>query len=429
MEKFFVNPISQDAFTSETMHKVVLNGIDFELSDDLWDTIDDAFGHYWNVEVGYGGWPDLNSAVRSISDWLHKKHIIFPIDKIVTIVNVMFDWIEQVPGAILDDDALVIPRSFEANEETRQRLKKFKKEIMAMQKNDSNQDYLTPVNFNDAWTNFVYISDKLKEFYPDFFHRLTKLFAEMDIEWGEVNDTKDIWIRDYMPIQLSGEHFIVYKYDPDYLKDSGIKYLTDSHTIFRGVIHDCKIRETGIKLDGGNVVSCGEYRILTDKVFIENGKALYDPEFCRYIEHILVSKVIYLPWHREFPEKPNSDVYGHADGFVQWTGGNKVLMSNHRDFHPKEAEEMRRRLEDAGFEVTEMLFDVPKPDSNYNWAYINYLRVGKKIIVPTFGIPEDEQALKYIKEANPLCTVRSLRMRDIVQYGGALHCITWNIRK
>lgn len=427
--KYLVNPNASNAFTSEVMHKVVLNGINFELSEHIWDAIDDAFGYYWNVEVGYGGWPDLNSAVSSISDWLHKKHIIFPIDKLVTIVNVMFDWIEQVPGAILDDDALVIPRSFEANEETRQRLKKFEKEIMAMQKNDSSQDYLTPVNFNDAWTNFVYISDKLKEFYPDFFHRLTKLFAEMDIEWGEVNDTKDIWIRDYMPIQLSGEHFLVYKYDPDYLTDSGIKYLTDSHTIFRGVIHDCKIRETGIKLDGGNVVSCGEYRILTDKVFIENGKELYDPEFCRYIEHILVSKVIYLPWHREFPEKPNSDVYGHADGFVHWTGGNKVLMSNHRDFHPKEAEEMRRRLEDAGFDVTEMLFDVPKPDRNYNWAYINYLRVGKKIIVPTFGIPEDEQALKYIKEANPLCTIRSIRMRDIVSYGGALHCITWNIRK
>ena len=427
--KYLVNPNASNAFTSEVMHKVVLNGINFELSEHIWDAIDDAFGYYWNVEVGYGGWPDLNSAVSSISDWLHKKHIIFPIDKIVTIVNVMFDWIEQVPGAILDDDALVIPRSFEANEEMRQRLKKFEKEIMAMQKNDSSQDYLTPVNFNDAWTNFVYISDKLKEFYPDFFHRLTKLFAEMDIEWGEVNDTKDIWIRDYMPIQLSGEHFLVYKYDPDYLKDSGIKYLTDSHTIFRGVIHDCKIRETGIKLDGGNVVSCGEYRILTDKIFIENGKELYDPEFCRYIEHILVSKVIYLPWHREFPEKPNSDVYGHADGFVHWTGGNKVLMSNHRDFHPKEAEEMRQRLEDAGFDVTEMLFDVPKPDRNYNWAYINYLRVGKKIIVPTFGIPEDEQALKYIKEANPLCTIRSIRMRDIVSYGGALHCITWNIRK
>ena len=95
--KYLVNPNASNAFTSEVMHKVVLNGINFELSEHIWDAIDDAFGYYWNVEVGYGGWPDLNSAVSSISDWLHKKHIIFPIDKLVTIVNVMFDWIEQVP--------------------------------------------------------------------------------------------------------------------------------------------------------------------------------------------------------------------------------------------------------------------------------------------------------------------------------------------
>lgn len=78
------------------MHKVVLNGIDFELPDNIWDAIDDAFGKYWNVEVGYGGWSDFNSAVRSISNWLHKEQIIFPLDKIATIVNVMFDWIEQI---------------------------------------------------------------------------------------------------------------------------------------------------------------------------------------------------------------------------------------------------------------------------------------------------------------------------------------------
>ena len=42
-----------------------------------------------------------------------------------------------------------------------------------------------------------------------------------------------------------------------------------------------------------------------------------------------------------------------------------------------------------------MLFDVPNPNRNFNWAYVNYLQVGNKIIVPTFGIPEDKQALKY----------------------------------
>ena len=54
--------------------------------------------------------------------------------------------------------------------------------------------------------------------------------------------------------------------------------------------------------------------------------------------------------------------------------------------------------------------------------------VGNKIIVPTFGIPEDKQALKYIREANPSCVVKGFRMRDIARYGGALHCITWNVK-
>ena len=128
MEKFLLDPKAPGAFTSEVMHKVVLNGIDFELPDNIWDAIDDAFGNYWNVEVGYGGWPDLNSAVSSISNWLQNKHIIFPIDKIVTIVNVMFDWIEQLPGAILDDDEVVLPHSFEEEEKVRQLLKHIEKE-------------------------------------------------------------------------------------------------------------------------------------------------------------------------------------------------------------------------------------------------------------------------------------------------------------
>ena len=114
---------------------------------------------------------------------------------------------------------------------------------------------------------------------------------------------------------------------------------------------------------------------------------------------------------------------------IHHVGYNRVLMSNHRDFFPEEADKIKCRLENAGFKVAEMLFDVPNPNRDFNWAYINYLQVGNKIIVPTFGIPEDKQALKYIREANPECIVRGFRMRDIVRNGGGLHCITWNIKK
>ena len=425
MEKFLLDPKTPEAFSSDVMHKVVLNGIDFELPDDMWDAIDDAFGNYWNVEVGYGGWPDFNSAVRSISNWLQKEHIIFSLDKIATIVNVMFDWIEQIPGATLDDSEMVIPHNYEETERLRQEMKQHERNLKDLLPSIS-----IPVdNFNDTMTNFVYISDKLKEFYSRTYKRLTKLFNEMEIEWSEIEGTKDIWIRDYMPIQISDDRFVVYNYNPDYLKESGEKYLTDSRSISKPVLSHCKKRYYDITLDGGNVVTCAGHLVLTDKVFQENGKVKYDPDFCDCISHVLDSRVIFLPWHCDNSQEPNADVYGHADGLIHWAGDNRVLMSNHRDFFPEEADEIKRRLETVGFEVIEMLFDVPNPKRDFNWAYVNYLQVGNKIIVPTFGIPEDKQALKYIRDANPDCIVRGFRMRDIVKDGGALHCITWNIKK
>jgi hypothetical protein len=363
MEKYLVNPNDSDAFTPDVMHKVVLNGIDFELPEHIWDAIDDAFGNYWNIEVGYGGWPDLNSAVSSISNWLQKEHIIFSIDKIVTIVNVMFDWIEKIPGAILDDNDVVVPHSFEETEKLRQEIKKQKRNLKVLLKTLS--DIKTP-NFNDTMTNFVYISDKLKEFYPRTYSRLTKLFDDMEIEWGEIEGTKDIWIRDYMPIQISSENFVVYNYNPDYLKDSGVEYITDSQAIANRVLKHCNKEHYDITLDGGNVVTCAGHMVLTDKVFTENGRKKYDPEFCNYISAVLNSEVIFLPWHCENPNDPNADVYGHADGFIHWAGDNRVLMSNHRDYCPVEADEIKRRLECVGFEVTEMLFDVPNPNMDYN---------------------------------------------------------------
>ncbi|MDE6337811.1 MAG: hypothetical protein K2L34_14710, partial [Muribaculaceae bacterium] len=68
-------------------------------------------------------------------------------------------------------------------------------------------------------TNFVYISDKLKEYFPEFHDRLIEKFSELGIKFGVIRGTKDIWCRDYMPIQITKDVPIGYKYDPDYLKD------------------------------------------------------------------------------------------------------------------------------------------------------------------------------------------------------------------
>lgn len=280
----------------------------------------------------------------------------------------------------------------------------------------------------DEETNVVYLSDKLRHDYPDFWRRFIKLLDEMDICWKPIPGCRNIWVRDFMPIQLSDGEFLLYHYEPDYLLNEN-DHVTITNPSLVCELLGIKCRNIPLRLDGGNVTLCGDYIVMTNKVFAENGKEENDEDFMALLEDLFQRKVIIIPWHCIDPNDEYADIYGHSDGFVHWCGGREVLMSNHRDTDPEEAAKIKQILETKGFDVKEMLFDVKSPNTDWNWAYINYLQVGKKIIVPAFGIQEDRQALKYVQDNNPGCEIRQIRMRDIAAKGGALHCITWNIKE
>ena len=72
---------------------------------------------------------------------------------------------------------------------------------------------------------------------------------------------------------------------------------------------------------------------------------------------------------------------------------------------------------------------VTSPCKELNWAYINFLQVGKHIVMPFFNIEEDNIAYQYVKNAFPDCHIHLLEMTEIAQEGGALHCISWNIQR
>ena len=285
---------------------------------------------------------------------------------------------------------------------------------------------------HDKDTNVVYLSPWLKDRkygFPEFYNDLIKKLKEMGIEHEELNSTEDYWARDYMPIQLGKDEFLRYRYYPDYLVNrDDINTITDVAKVLRGMGIRC--RSTNLIIDGGNMVPCGPYIIMTDKVFTENRRPKGDPEFRALLESELGHPVIIIPWtmHGDFNAE-DTDKYGHADGFIKWIGDNRILMGNHGDVYPGEATSIRRILESYGIEVTEMRFNdkVRSPRTDLNWAYINFLQVGNKIIMPKFDIEEDAVAKKYIEKAFPKCTIRQIEMAKIAEKGGALHCISWNI--
>lgn len=107
-KRIIISPNQENAFSEPVLHALVLSKIDFALSDKVWTCINEGFTNYWNNEVGFGNYPYYNEAANSIDTWLKKDGIVFSYNKIVLIVEIVFGFIEKIPGVLLDDDAIVI---------------------------------------------------------------------------------------------------------------------------------------------------------------------------------------------------------------------------------------------------------------------------------------------------------------------------------
>lgn len=270
----------------------------------------------------------------------------------------------------------------------------------------------------DSDTNKVYISSWLKDECPDFYGRFISLLQNNGIVFQVMQSTNDIWARDYMPIQIYDDHFVQYCYNPNYLQksDEDKESITDVYS----VCHELGLStyKTDLVIDGGNVVKVGKYIIMTDKVYVENSH-LKPAEVRAQLRSFFHSDVIMLPWDKNEP-------YGHADGIVKAIDDKTILLTNYNDFSPHFAKRFKEILSKY-FTVKKLSYHVEHPNKN-NWAYINFLRIGDTIIIPGLGAEEDEQALQQIQGFYPESKVLQIEASEIVNKGGAINCISWNIK-
>jgi hypothetical protein len=115
---------------------------------------------------------------------------------------------------------------------------------------------------NPDWqVNHVYFSDLLGKHHPRLRSRLDSLLTETGAVVGTIHDTKDIWCRDFMPVQVGEDAFCQFLYDPDYLQ--GYDHLRTPAAACR-VKATAHYRNVPLILDGGNVVPARTKGILTD---------------------------------------------------------------------------------------------------------------------------------------------------------------------
>ncbi len=270
-----------------------------------------------------------------------------------------------------------------------------------------------PKLITDDKTNTVYFSEWTKYF--RCCGEIIKILDKYQVKHELLPFTKDYWIRDYMPVQISESTFIQYRYNPDYLQTKTL-YITDPTGCCKHLNIDTI--KTDIVIDGGNIIKCNDAIIMTDKVSYENS-TYSKSELVNQLEVLFQAELILIPWDRKEP-------YGHADGMVRFIENKKILLNNYMDSDKRLRENLVKVL-NPHFEIIELHYNVPKR-SELSWAYINYLQVGDLILLPAMGIDEDEQALSQFKGVFET-DIEQVNVAELVRLGGALNCISWNIKQ
>lgn len=272
----------------------------------------------------------------------------------------------------------------------------------------------------------VYMSALLAAQHPAICKQLTDILNKHNVPFAFLEGTKDIWCRDYMPVQTPSGKLIQFKYDPSYLREQ--KY--------SGSISDVKLVDSlnninpvysEINLDGGNVVMYKEKAIISDRIFSENPGYAED-DLKAQLANLLECEIIIIPSY-----KPEYDFTGHADGMVRFVDSNTVIVNDlDKDFvYMKKG--IKKALDDAGINYVNFPFFEYKIKDNKDHAigvYLNYLEVGDLIVMPVFNVPGnlDAEALAKLKEVFPDKKIETIDYNEVALKGGLLNCTTWIIK-
>ena len=273
----------------------------------------------------------------------------------------------------------------------------------------------------------VYLSELLKERFPDCFNRLISILNKHNVEYRLLKGTKDIWCRDYMPIQTESGKLIQFRYDPSYLK--GNKEWEDSRSNVREVCmqNGFKPNFSNINLDGGNVLLCSGRAIVSDRIFSENPEYTDKSQLIKELSELLEAEIIVIPAQK-------GDYTGHADGMVRFVNPDTILGNNRSEEYKYWSNGIEKVLKDKHLKYIDVPFFYGYKDSkhpeNAIGIYVNYLEVGNLIVLPVFEVEgnRDAEVIDVFKQIFPDKIIETINYNEVALEGGILNCSTWVYR-
>ena len=253
---------------------------------------------------------------------------------------------------------------------------------------------------------------------PAYVPAARRLFDAMEtqgVAYCLLDDTKDVWMRDFMPVCTKSGNAVSFRYEPSYLADAP-ELRTDLRRDLAMHFPMENLVYSDINLDGGNIVfsPSRETAVISDRIFSEN-PAYSKAALVGELERLLDARVIIIP-------SLASDRTGHADGMVRFLN-ERTVLGNSTPYQNGLEQRIARTLKANGIDTLDFPY-FSSPKGSAVGSYLNFLETEKAMFLPIFGVSEDEKA---IAKANALFSkpVVPVKLNEIAEEGGCLNCISW----
>lgn len=189
-------------------------------------------------------------------------------------------------------------------------------------------------------------------------------------------------------------------------------------------------------MTGGNLVRCGDYVVMTEKIFQENpGKS--PARLLDQLEALFGAEIILLPWDTR-------ETYGHTDGLLRYVGGNTVVYETYglpskdnkdRRFNSSFLRRLAAKLDVRVLDFSDIDSQHPEEQLvDLRWAYMNWLQVDSLVIMPEFRQTplSNSYARQFVscafKDAGMDAVIESVEATELVKLGGCFNCVSWTVK-
>ena len=199
--------------------------------------------------------------------------------------------------------------------------------------------------------------------------------------------------------------------------------------------YGAKLKTIEFVLEGGAVESNGDGILLTTSACMLNknrNKTLNKEQITNSLKSFFgLSKVLYL----NHGYLAGDDTDSHIDTLARFIDKKTIMYiqcKDKNDEHYRELRLMEEELQTMASTYNFILIPLPMTDAIYfederlPATYANFLFVNGAVLVPTYGVKQDKEALSIFKNIFKERDIIGVDCSTLIKQHGSLHCVTMN---